>query len=90
MRNFAKKKISNNNNSMALLDHPLACNRRHRLSQKSFACDLISGSAKNIKKSLPREKFLSSTYVLVGKSFDEIVHEYFVQEARRSLYSFKT
>ena len=35
-----------------------------------------------------REEFLSSTYVLVGKSIDDIDHEYFVREAGRSLYSF--
>jgi len=55
---------------------------------------LISGSAENIKKvsrlRFASRKFLSSTYVLVGKSIDDIVHGYFVQEARRSLYSFKT
>ena len=62
--------------------------------QKSFASHFRFRRKRN--KRLPRasaslrEKFLSSTYVLVGKSIDDIDHEYFVREARRSLYFFKT
>ena len=94
MRNFAKKENQQQQQLYGSIGPPLACSRRQRLSQKSFTSHFRFLRKHN--KSLPRasaslrEKFSSSTHVLVGKSIDDIDHEYFVREAGRSLYSFKT
>ena len=93
MRNFAQKEDQQQQQLyMALLDHPLACSRRQSPQKSRFSFPF----SRKHNKSLPRasaslrERFFSSTYVLVGKSIDDIDHEYFVREARRSLYFFKT
>ena len=94
MRNFAKKRKPAATTTLWCYWTPISLTVDDKDFLKSPSL-LISGFAEN-NENLPcasaslREEFLSSTYVLVGKSIDDIDHEYFIREAGRSLYSFKT
>ena len=95
MRNLSKKENQQQQQLYGAIGPPSRLQSTTKtFRQKSFASHFPFRRKRN--KSLPRasaslrEKFSSSTHVLVGKSIDDIDHEYFVREAGRSLYSFKT